>query len=142
MKESYVDFRFEYLGMGIHKSWCVVQVYTHKEKSVVIMTEPGVPDSGTSVTNACEDIATKLYNQKDVFPKGTQIQDILWFETYAERYDDMKRNNEHDRIEFWATNVDETKFMEPDWSRFYTSFDVDKVSFLEKVEELIENSDV
>ena len=148
MKERYVDFRFEYKGLGMYDSWCVVQVYTHKGRSIAILTEPGT-DSGTSVTNACETIATKLFHTKGVFPKGTKPEDIIWAETYARNYKEMKKSNgEVDCIEFTIVNniydnkKEEYTFRNPKWTRIYTSLEVDKMFFLEKVKELIENSNV
>ena len=96
MKEHYTDFRFEYKGFGIHDSWCQVEVWTHKDKYLVILTEPGTESSGTSVTNACEDIATKLFNQPGVFRNGASEKNIIWVEHYPERggfpptYDSIK----------------------------------------------------
>jgi hypothetical protein len=140
MKEYYVNFRFEYKGLGVHESWCVVQVYTHKKRCVAILTEPGVPDTGTSVTNACETIATMLYNEKGVFPKGTKPEDIIWCETYARSYREMEKSNgEVDRISFDFKNGE---YKNPQWSRIFTSLSVDRMFFLEKIKELIKNSDV
>jgi len=140
MKQHYVDFRFEYKGYGIHDSWCIVQVYTHKGKCVVVMTEPGVPDTGTSVTNACETIATKLFNQEDVFPKGTKPENILWFETYAKTYEDMETGS--DAVDQIDLDYVDGEFRAPTWTRVYTDLETDKIFFLERAAELIENSDV
>jgi hypothetical protein len=111
MKERYTDFKFDYKGFGIHDSWCIVEIWEHKGKYLVILTEPMTENSGTSVTNACETIATKLFNQPGVFPKGTQIQDIIW----VEHYPDRGVPETYDLIEFNMTNVEETMFMSPRW---------------------------
>jgi len=85
MKKHYVDFRFEYIDCGIHESWCEVEIWEHGNKYLAIMTEPCIESSGTSVTNACENIATKLLFQLKVFKEGTTFRDIIWIEHYPER---------------------------------------------------------
>jgi hypothetical protein len=111
MKKYYSKPHFEYKGFGIHDSFCEVEIWEHDNKFLVILTEPCTESSGTSVTNACEDIATKLYNQPGVFPKETQIHDIIWIEHYPER----GFPETYDLIEFNMTNIDETKFAMPNW---------------------------
>lgn len=109
MKERYVDYRFEYKGFGIHDSWCQVEVWTHKDKYLVILTEPGTESSGTSVTNACEDIATKLLSHPGVFKKNVKPENIIWVEHYSDRGGFPPT---YDRIKF---TYDKNKYVNPHW---------------------------
>lgn len=118
MKERYVDYRFEYKGFGVHDSWCKVDVWIHKEKYLVILTEPGTESSGTSVTNACEDIATKLLSHPDVFKKNVKPENIIWVEHYPERGEGLPT---YDRIQFKYSHFTKTYF-NPWWTHISDTF--------------------
>lgn len=73
--------RHSFLGFGIHKSACEVEIYkTVAGRYLVILTDIG---EGTSVTNAAEQIATEVYN---IYLKedGVSSEDVVWVEHYPE----------------------------------------------------------
>jgi len=114
MKRHYVNPRFEYKGCGIHDSWCGVEVWEHKDKYVTILTEPTNILSGTSVTNGCEDIATKLFKQRGVFKKNTKPENIIWIEHYPERDSGWYSAETFDEVRFeYDGRNDELKH--PNW---------------------------
>jgi len=110
--EQVFNDRFDYLGFGVHKSFCNVEIYKEDDKYIVIMTEPHDESSGTSVTNACEDIATKLYN--DGYFEETYPGNIVWVEHYSrergfdETYDQIN-------LEFAGKGIGNVKFAHPTW---------------------------
>ena len=110
MKERYVDHHFEYKGYGVHESFCMVEVWEHKGKYLVVLTEPGTESSGTSVTNACETIATDLFKKPGVFKHNTKSSDIIWIEHYSERGEFPET---FDLIEL--TEHGDGEFVAPDW---------------------------
>ena len=112
MKERFADFRFTYNGYNNIPSWCEVEVWIHKNKYLVVMTEPNTNGSGTSVTNACEIIATTLFRQVGVFKTKTKPEDIIWIEHYPER---DGGDESFDEIEF---QFDDDRFHLPEWSYY------------------------
>jgi len=91
------------------------------------MTEPKIEESsGTSVTNACEDIATDLYNEhmSDVNP-----EDIIWVEHYFG--EGIRQGDTYDRI---YLHYDGEKFTYPEWEYLTvgTFSDEDKLKLLEE----------
>ena len=111
MKERYVDYRFEYKGFGTRKSWCKVVVWVHKGKYLVILTEPGTESSGTSVTNVCEGIATKLLSHSGVFKKNVIPEDIVWIEHYSES--GYPETFDHIQFEY---NKGKNEYVNPSWT--------------------------
>lgn len=118
MKSHYVNSYFEYKGFGIHDSFCGVEIWEHKKKFLVILTQPTV-DSGTSITNACEDIATKLYNTSGLFKRTTLSQDIIWVEHYPTRYLECSFPETFDRIEMV---YEDGRFKSPKWTHIGETF--------------------
>ena len=51
--KRFANYRFYYNGYNNISSWCEVDMWIHNDKYLVIMTEPNIDGSGTSVTNAC-----------------------------------------------------------------------------------------
>lgn len=126
--EKIFEDRFEYKGFGIHDSWCFIEVYIHNQKCLVIMTEPNSDTpSGTSVTNACEDIATDIYNElhlfEDIYPEN-----IIWVEHYCP--EGSRKLDTYDRIDL---HYDGGKFTYPIWEHLTegTFSDEDKLNLLE-----------
>lgn len=66
-----------FLGFGIHKSSCVVEIYESNGKCFVLFVDTG---NGTSVTNAAEQLITEIY-EKHLIGKYSP-NDILFAETY------------------------------------------------------------
>lgn len=75
MEQIITNQLFYYLGFGIHKSSCWIDIFKEDNKYIVIMTD----GSGTSVTNACETIATKVMEK--LLP-DVDIENIIWIEHY------------------------------------------------------------
>jgi len=80
--EQVFNDRVDYLGFGVHKSFCNVEILKNDDKYLVIMTEPMDESSGTSVTNACETIASDLFHRGLV---GKNPENVVWIEHYPER---------------------------------------------------------
>ena len=112
MKEYYVDYHFDYKGFGVYDSWCMVNVWVHKGKYLVILTEPGTESSGTSVTNACEGIATKLLTHPGVFKKKVIPENIVWIEHYPEHGVSPET---YTRIHF-TYNGEKNEYINPYWT--------------------------
>lgn len=113
MELVHSDSHFDYLGYGVHKSYCDLEIWNSDDKYCVILTETSARDSGTSVTNACEGIATHIYGLGlcgKVHPDN-----IVWIEHYtgdsgfSETYDQIK-------LEFQRTEDDEIVFANPTWN--------------------------
>ena len=116
MKQVHKNYRYEYKGYGTHDSWCDVEIWKHEHKYIVIMTEPAVDGSGTSVTNACEDIATKIFQDGLV---GTNPDNVIWIEHYDARGEFPET---YDQIFFEYENA---KFKSPRWEHIGETFDDD-----------------
>jgi hypothetical protein len=80
------------------------------------------------VTNACEDIATKLFNQPGVFRNGASEKNIIWVEHYPERGGFPPI---YDRIQF---TYDRNKYIWPQWSHIGDTLSAKKM--LELIESL------
>ncbi len=63
-----IDTKFEYLGIGGCASHCRLRVFKHGGGVVVVMTETG-DNTGTSVTNAIEDVATLVCERFSLNPQ-------------------------------------------------------------------------
>ena len=123
MKQVFND-RVDYLGFGIHKSFCDVEIYKEADKYLVIMTEPCNESSGTSVTNACETIASDLFHRGLV---GKDPEKIVWIEHYPER----GFPETFDAIDFvYDGRVKE--FKNPEWFHLGESLSDEKVKELLK----------
>ena len=74
---------FRYHGLGNCASFCDLEIYTRSftnmgEKALVFIVE-NPSNSGTSVTNSSETIASIVY-QKYLKPRGLKPEDIYWAE--------------------------------------------------------------
>lgn len=110
-----ISFDHDFKGFGIHESKCHVDIFTlQDDRKVVLLSDLAI---GTSVTNACEQIATEVRRLHDLDPATT-----LWAETYPE--DNMKKNHvtgkmlgqEFDQI-FFNYNMATDEYSSPDWKR-------------------------
>jgi len=64
------DFILNFKGYYGCNSKCGIEIYQNRNKNIVIMTE--LPENkGTSVTNACEAIATILFKNHNINPEDT-----------------------------------------------------------------------
>ena len=85
------EFIHDYKGYGAHPSQCLVKIFTDDGETFICF----INISGTSVTNASEQLAQEIVNKFNLSPK-----DCRFFETYQEfNYDSF------DEIEFsWDLN--------------------------------------
>lgn len=74
-----IDMVLKFMGYGMHPSKCRIRVYDEPVHTVVIASDLG-SGSGTSVTNAAEDIASKVCSVYDINP-----QRMTWVEHYPRR---------------------------------------------------------
>ncbi len=65
-----IDTKFQYAGIGSCPSHCRLRVFKHDGGVVVIMTETS-DNTGTSVTNAIEDVATLVCERFSLNPLQT-----------------------------------------------------------------------
>lgn len=79
--DKFVEEIFDYLGYGIHKSKCGLKIKERNGKALVILTELS-DNPGTSITNAYEDIATRIFKERlsHLYPDS-----IRWIEHYPDR---------------------------------------------------------
>ena len=102
------QFRFDYkVPYNAFPAFCDVRIYeggSYGRLRVAILTE--LPDNtGMSVTNACEDIATELVRLRGLTPGYT-----IWIEHYPDRH----HPESFDLITFeWKGGVARS----PDWRR-------------------------
>ena len=91
------------------------------------MTEPQESDSGTSVTNACETIATDLLNSE--YLNEVNPENVIWIEHYERR---SSYPETFDVIEFCID--DENRILSnPEWTHFGSSLDdEDIIDLLER----------
>lgn len=129
MKQLYTNSRFEYKGLSVHDSYCEVEVLEHNNKFLVILTEPPEDDSGTSVTNACENIATKLFNTLETFSIGTLEKDIVWIEHYPQRGYHFPLEETFDLITF---KFNKGVFFSPQWKHIGENLTEEKMKDLLK----------
>jgi hypothetical protein len=85
------QFRFDYtVPVNSFPAFCDVRIYecgSYGRQRVIILTE--LPDNtGMSVTNACEYIATELVRQHRLTPGHT-----VWIEHYPDRHPPGMRND-------------------------------------------------
>ena len=67
----------EYLGFGVHKSSCDVEIWKlEDDRAVILCTDRG---DGTSVTNAAETVVQDVYAK---YLQGTDKAKCLFMETY------------------------------------------------------------
>lgn len=71
--------RFDYEGYHKIPSFCFIEIYAHEKVTVVIATEPDydTEDSGTSITNRAEHIATRVCQQHNI-----EMIKLVWIEHY------------------------------------------------------------
>lgn len=98
-----------YKGFGVHESYCYVDIFKYHNKYLVIMTEPDSDDSGTSVTNACETIATKVLNEYLI---DVDVKNIKWIEHYY-----GGRRYLPESYDFVTFEYDGKEFHSPVWKR-------------------------
>jgi len=90
------------------------------------MTEPNT-DSGTSVTNACEDIVTDIFQGGLV---GMDHENVIWVEHYREK----SFFETYDRVTFLYDNRS-MEFKNPSWEHLgKTLTDENKMELLKKLE--------
>ena len=95
-----------YKGYGIHDSQCYVEIVKHGDHTFVIMTN----GTGTSVTNACEQIATELFNTHNILRECAQLP--IFIEHYD--YDDNQGlDTSFTEVQFDIT--DDFKCSNPKW---------------------------
>lgn len=70
------DFFHEYLGFGRVPSKCRIKIFSDNEENFICFEDIG---EGTSVTNASEQLATEIVDQKDFIPSKCRF-----FETYSQ----------------------------------------------------------
>ena len=68
------EFIHEFKGYGVHKSQCLVKMFTDDGDTFICFIDM---DVGTSVTNASEQLASEMVNKFDLRP-----EDCRFFETY------------------------------------------------------------
>ncbi len=71
-----MKFIHKFLGFGIHKSECQVEIWFQDDRAIVVFTDT---NKGTSVTNASEQIITEVYNQ---YLAKFPVSKVLFCETY------------------------------------------------------------
>jgi hypothetical protein len=67
---SQIDTKFSYTGFHGCASFCRLRVFKRDAGAVVVMTETG-DNSGTSVTNAVEEVATQACERYSLNPHNT-----------------------------------------------------------------------
>lgn len=67
---SNIDTTFNYVGFHGCKSYCRLRIFNNEERHVVVMTETG-DNSGTSVTNAVEEVALQVCERYSLNPHQT-----------------------------------------------------------------------
>ena len=123
--KSVFNGRVDYRGFGVHESFCHVEILNEDDKYVVIMTEPATESSGTSVTNACETIATQLYHRGLV---GDNLDNVFWIEHYSK---ERGFPETYDGIEFdYDARTKELK--NPEWFHIGEELTDDKIKELLK----------
>jgi len=73
---------YEYNGFWNCKAKCGIDIEKKKDHCVVMLTELD-DNTGTSITNAYEQLATEIYNAK--LKSEYTPQQILWVEHYPDR---------------------------------------------------------
>lgn len=103
------DGRFEYQGYHRTPAFCWLNIgkigrgHYGGSGTVVIMTE--LPDSGLSVTNACEKIATKVV-QEIFYPRDWPLHKAMWFEHYTEEERGRSLGESYDMVLFqWEPSM-------------------------------------
>lgn len=106
-------FTFNYKGYGNCNSICGVDIEKLADgRTIVVLTE--LPENtGTSVTNMVEYLATEIYHS---FLKGIPTQNIFWIEHYPER---KPFPETFDRV---IMTWDGQKFKNPKWERLLPAF--------------------
>ena len=106
--------KFYYPGIFSHWESCCGLEIIEKENGMVyvIMTELG-DNPGTSVTNAVENIATKVYNE---YLHHVSIENIFWIEHYNKASyrcpENGKETFDHVTLK-WSFDL--KRFISPDW---------------------------
>lgn len=138
-----VDQRFEYQGYHRTPAHCWLNVARFGRGghagagTLVIMTE--LPDSGLSVTNACERIATDIVK---VFhwPRGWSLHKTLWVEHYTEEERGRSLGESFDLVSFdWARGSSGMTahnatwhHITREWVEQLTRFPIDELNMLER----------
>lgn len=102
---------YPYKGFHGFPSKCGIDIVKHNDTFIVILTE--LPDnSGTSITNIIESLATMVYYQ---FLNGVPIEKIIWIEHYPPS---RHREETFDEVTFkWNGKY----FFSPRWKRISPS---------------------
>lgn len=97
-------FTHNFLGFGIHKSSCEVEIYRKGDKVFVLFVDTG---HGTSVTNACELLVQEIYDRYLI--GKYKREDILFAETYKRDKKDLHRGGIMGAIDIihveWSDNT-------------------------------------
>lgn len=98
---------FEFEGFWKCESKCGVTIQKNEENLTVILTELN-DNPGTSITNAFEMIATRLYNERF---RDRNPWDIKWIENYPARH---HREETFDEV---SLHWDGSEYNSPVWRR-------------------------
>jgi hypothetical protein len=93
-------------GFGIHPSVCRVHLFAFRENTIVVFEDMG-NDTGTSITNASEQLATEIANLKNL-----DVNKTGWMECYPRYSTDFPI----DRI-IYTYDAEQKKYRGARWSR-------------------------
>jgi hypothetical protein len=80
VKRSYRQTTFHYTGYNTIPAKCGLEIHQNHKECVVILQE--LPDNtGASITNAIEKLATQVYSR---YLQGVEPETIQWIEHYTE----------------------------------------------------------
>lgn len=103
---SHQAFVHYFKGFGIHPSICRVHLFSFDENTIVVFEDMGW-DTGTSITNASEQLANEIAELKNLHPNRTG-----WMECYP-RY---SKDFDIDRITY-TYDFEKKRYRHAQWSR-------------------------
>jgi len=123
MKKLYDDV-YSYRGFGLCESKCHIEAMLDEKTSRVIVIATELPDnSGTSITNFAEYLATEIFNRLRYEAKIIP-ENFIWIEHYPERGTvHYPLVEDYDRVYF---EIENGKFAHPKWEHI-KEFDIDKI---------------
>jgi len=124
-KSLVIDTIFTWKGAGDElqqsnpKYWdsvCQVRIYqSYSMPCIVLCSDLDEPDTGTSITNSAEGLATLIwrqYHNQELSPRR-RLGDFLFIEHYPHTKRNKKKSEDFSLVQF---NWDSQRFYQPRWS--------------------------
>lgn len=105
------DHHYVYPGYFDHEAWCKLRVLRRQDGTIVaVASDPDVEDSGTSITNAAEMLATQIWREQG------EPRQFIFIEHYpANRYGGKEPETFAQTI-FQLGSDGRYKLVNPGWS--------------------------